>query len=65
MTRSKSDAMAVIFAADGPKQKNWAEVGRTDTVANSLGGWERGWAGSLLGSPATVRGLTRLHNLYV
>lgn len=33
---SKSDAMAVIFASDGAKSKDWGEVGRTDTVANSL-----------------------------
>ncbi|EFN58110.1 hypothetical protein CHLNCDRAFT_30221, partial [Chlorella variabilis] len=28
--------MAVIFASDGAKSKDWGEVGRTDTVANSL-----------------------------
>ncbi len=33
---SKSDAMAVLFASDGYKSERWSEVGRTDTVANSL-----------------------------
>jgi hypothetical protein len=48
---SKSDAMAVIFAADSGKAKNWSEVGRTDTVANSLG--ETRWPVALL-SPSRL-----------
>lgn len=34
--RSKSNAMAVLLASDGYKSERWSEVGRTDTVANSL-----------------------------
>ncbi|KAL4428007.1 hypothetical protein ABPG75_002096 [Micractinium tetrahymenae] len=33
---SKSDAMGVLFASEGYKSEKWSEVGRTDTVANSL-----------------------------
>ncbi|KAI7845503.1 hypothetical protein COHA_000926 [Chlorella ohadii] len=33
---SKSDAMAVLLAGDGYNAKAWSEVGRTDTVCNSL-----------------------------
>lgn len=28
--------MAVLFVSDGYKSERWSEVGRTDTVANSL-----------------------------
>lgn len=34
--RSKSDAMGVLLASEGYGGKTWSEVGRTDTVANSL-----------------------------
>ena len=35
---SKSDAMAVLMAADSYQATSWSELSRTDTVANSLGG---------------------------
>lgn len=31
--------MAVLLAGEGYNAKAWSEVGRTDTVANSLSAW--------------------------
>lgn len=66
--RSKSDAMAVLLAGEGHNAKAYSEVGRTDTVANSLSeqmcGWtcrnQRQWGG--VANETTEQGRTVLHH---